>query len=100
MPFKRKTFILAMKLTAILLFIACLQVTAKGFSQITLSETNAPLQKIFKEIQKQSGYDFFYPYEIVHEAGPVTVNLRNVSLELAINQVLKGKELGYEILDK
>ena len=43
-----------MKLVAIILFAACMQVSARGYSQITLSENNAPLQKVFKKIQKQS----------------------------------------------
>mgnify|MGYP000993140771 CR=1 FL=1 len=54
-----KQLLNAMKLTAIFLLLACLTAGAKGFSQITLSEKNAPLQRIFKAIQKQSGYDFF-----------------------------------------
>ena len=39
-----------MKLTAILLFAACMLASAKGTSQITLSETNIPLQKVFKAV--------------------------------------------------
>ena len=34
-----------MKLIAVILFAACIQVSARGYSQITLSETNTPLQK-------------------------------------------------------
>ena len=57
-----------MKFTGILLFIASLQVTAKGYSQVTLSERNAPLQKVFKQIQKQTGYDFLYSVELLEKA--------------------------------
>src|SRR5258708_5482815 len=52
---------LVMKMTAFLLIVACLQVSANGFSQkINLSIREAPLEKVFKEIQKQSGYSFWY----------------------------------------
>ena len=48
-----------MKLVAFLLIVA-IHVNASGFSQITLSEKNAPLEKVFKVIENQSGYVFFY----------------------------------------
>jgi hypothetical protein len=49
----RKQNWLVMKLTAILLLSVCLQISAKGFSQdITLSEKNVSLQKIFYQIHK------------------------------------------------
>ncbi|MBX2922872.1 MAG: TonB-dependent receptor [Chitinophagaceae bacterium] len=89
-----------MNLTAILLFSACLTVSAKGFSQITLSEKNTPLQKVFKRIQKQSGYDFLFSYTLVQNAGNVTVDLKNVSLQESVEEVLKGKNLTYEIVEK
>jgi len=89
-----------MKLTAIILLVACLSVSARGFSQITLAEKNAPLEKIFKELQKQSGYDFLFSYTLVKNAGSVTVSLKNVSIQQAVEEVLKGKDLGYEILGK
>ena len=89
-----------MKLTAIILLSACLTASANGYSQITLSEKNAPLQKVFKEIQKQTGYNFFYTYELLLQAGFVTVKVNNVSLEKALEVSLKGKELTYEIINK
>src|ERR1700712_4337597 len=58
---------LAMKLTAIILLVACLQVSAKSWSQITISQKDVPLSTVFKEIQKQSGYDLIYPYELLLE---------------------------------
>ena len=95
-----KTFMLAMKLTAFLLLVTCMEVNAKGYSQISLSETNAPLLKIFREIQKQSGYDFFYTYEVVEQAGNATVKVKNVPLQEAVEKALQGKDLTYEIVEK
>ncbi len=89
-----------MKLAAVVIFAVCMQASAGGFSQITLSETNAPLQKVFNEIQKQSGYDFVATYEILKEAGTVTVKVKRVTLEKALEECLKGKSLTYEIIAK
>jgi TonB-linked SusC/RagA family outer membrane protein len=100
LPKVSKQTLKIMKLTAIILFAACLQVSASGYSQITLSETNTPLQKVFQKIQEQSGYDFVSTYETLKEAGNVTINVRNVSLRKALEECLKGLPLSYVIIDK
>ena len=89
-----------MKLIAVILFAACIQVSARGYSQITLSEHNAPLQKVFQKIQQQSGYDFVSTYAALREAGTVTIKVRNVSLQKALEECLKGKSLTYVIIGK
>ncbi|MBL7735270.1 MAG: SusC/RagA family TonB-linked outer membrane protein [Chitinophagaceae bacterium] len=89
-----------MKLTAIIILAACIQVSANGYSQITLSERNKPLEKVFQKIQRQSGYDFVSTYEALKEAGNVTVSVRNVTLQKAIEECLKGKPLTYTIVEK
>ncbi|HVU84205.1 MAG TPA: carboxypeptidase-like regulatory domain-containing protein, partial [Puia sp.] len=89
-----------MRLIAIIMLATCLQVSARGYSQITLSERDAPLEKVFREIQKQSGYDILCTYELLQQAGRVTVNLKNVTLGQAVEECLKGKGLSYEIQEK
>jgi TonB-linked SusC/RagA family outer membrane protein len=101
--FSRRVLIktlLIMKFTAILLFIACLQVSARGYSQITLSEKNVPLQKVFRQIQKQTGYDFLYSVELLQQAGKVSIDVRNVSIDQALDLCLKDKPLAYTIVEK
>ena len=76
-----------MKLTAIILLLGFLQVSAKGYSQrITLSETNAPIQKIFREIWKQSGFQFVYTDKTLEGAKTVTIRVQEASLD----EVLKA----------
>ena len=42
-------------------FLACLTASAGGLAQkVTLSEKNVKLEKVFKEIRRQTGYVFFY----------------------------------------
>ena len=90
-----------MKLTAILLFAACLQVSAKGYSQkITLSQDNVSLKQVFKEIGNQSGYQFFYKDRLIRQAENVSIHVTNATVEEALNQCLKGQPLSYSILDK
>jgi TonB-linked SusC/RagA family outer membrane protein len=91
---------LTMKLTALLILATTLTVSAKSFSQITISQKNAPLTAVFKEMQKQSGYEFFYSYELLSRQGKVTVSMKNVSLEEAIREVLKNKPLTFLVVGK
>jgi len=89
-----------MKFTAILLLVACLQVSGTGHSQITLSEKNVPLQKVFKQIQQQTGYDFLYSVELLQQSGKVSIDVYNVSIEEALKQCLKDKPLAYSIIER
>ena len=90
-----------MKFTAILLFAACLQVSATGFSQkITLSQDNVSLRQVFKEIGNQSGYQFFYKDRLIRQAENVSIHVTNATIEEALDQCLKSQPLSYSILDK
>lgn len=90
-----------MKLTAIFLFAACMQVSASGYSQkITLSQTNVSLKKVFREIENQSGYHFFYKDRLLRQTGNVSIDVRSASVEDALDQCLKDQPLTYTILDK
>lgn len=97
---KFKKLLRVMKLMAILLFAAFLNVSAKGYSQISLEGKNASLLKIFRLIERQTGYDFLYSYELLRSAGKVTVNVKNVPLEQALSACLKDKPLEYSIVHK
>ncbi len=62
---RRKTLLtktlLVMRLTIFLLTVTMLQASANGFSQsVSLKEKNARLESVFKKIEKQTGYYFWY----------------------------------------
>lgn len=93
--------VLVMKLTAILLFVALLQVRAEGFSQqITLKVKNGSLDKVFAQIGKQSGYHFFFNERLVKDARKVSLNLQDVSLQQALEACFNGQPFNYVIIDK
>ncbi len=73
--------LLIMKLTAILILAGCLQVNARGYAQtVTLSEKNASLEKIFRVVKKQTGYDFFYESKLLKEARKVDISVSGATL--------------------
>src|ERR1051326_7802645 len=85
-----------MKLTAIFLFIACLHVSATGYTQqITLRVKDAPLKQVFKEIKKQTGYTFAYNDALLTQAKKVTVELQNVTIEQALSACFNGQSFTF-----
>lgn len=92
---------LAMKLSFILLLASCLQVSAFSYAQnISLQKKRASLEEILKDIKHQSGYHVFYDVGMIRKAHPITVDLRNVTLDEALAHSLAGQGLGYKIVDK
>jgi hypothetical protein len=87
-----------MKLTAILLLAAYLQVSANGVThKISLSVSNAPLGKVFKEIQKQTGYSFLYTSQLLAGKPTVSIAIKRASIKEVLDLVLKDQLLDYEI---
>ncbi|RNI29989.1 SusC/RagA family TonB-linked outer membrane protein [Rufibacter immobilis] len=90
-----------MKLTMIFMLAALLQVSAAGYSQqINLSYRNVPLEKALQEVKKQSGYNFLYNVQMLKEAKPVNLRLKNASLEEALEQCFEGQSLTYTVNQK
>lgn len=90
-----------MKLTTLLIILGCLQLNAAVFSQtINLTEKNVSLETVFSKIEKQSGYTFFYRMELIRMMPNVDVNIRNVSVNEALDQFLHKFSLSYSIVDK
>lgn len=92
--------LLRMKFTAFLFFVACIQVSARSYSQkISLTLKDAPLEKAFKAIERQSGYLFWYEYSVVEHSNKVTVDISNASLAEALDSCLKDQGLSYTIVN-
>lgn len=90
--------VLIMKWTTVLLFLAVMQVSARGLSQkISLAGKNMSLEKVFAVIEQQSGYSFVYKYNDLQQARPVDVNLKNASIQQVLDACLKGQHLSYTI---
>lgn len=87
-----------MKLTAFLILVTCLQVSATGFSQISLNLKNSTLTQVFTEIERQSDYVFFYEGALEHEK--ITVHFYNLSIEEALNACFADLPLQYRIVGK
>jgi TonB-linked SusC/RagA family outer membrane protein len=93
-----KKTLLFMKITTILLLSACLSVSAGSRAQkVTLLQKNVKLEKVFREIRKQTGYVFFYDTRVLERAKPVDIHVENVSIEEALKESLQGQPLDFSI---
>jgi TonB-dependent SusC/RagA subfamily outer membrane receptor len=86
------------KITAVLMIAAFLQVSASGFAQkITLSEKNASLEQLFVKIKKQSGFNFLYSTKLLKEAKTVSLQVTEESLQEVLDKCFEGQPLTYAI---
>jgi TonB-dependent SusC/RagA subfamily outer membrane receptor len=96
-----RQIILKMKLTAAVLLIACLQVSASGFAQkITISRHNAPVEQVLKEIKKQTGYLFFYNQEWIKQVKAVDIDVKQASIDEVLKICFYNQPVNYSIVDK
>ncbi|WP_276481789.1 SusC/RagA family TonB-linked outer membrane protein [Paraflavitalea pollutisoli] len=90
-----------MRLTAVLLLIGCLQVSATGNAQqVNISRENASLKKVFADIRKQTGYTFFYNARLLDNAAPVSVSAKNVDMKEVLDKIFSNQSLIYRIVNK
>jgi len=90
--------LLMMRLTAMLLLITSLQVSAKGFAQkIHLHLSNAKLKSALEIIKKQSGYSFLWNPAILENRPNINVVLPDTDIKSALNACLAGTGLTYRI---
>ncbi|MGE7777659.1 TonB-dependent receptor [Chitinophaga sp. NPDC101104] len=89
-----------MKLTALFLLSACMCVSAKTLSQqVTISEKNAPLEKVFREIKRQTGFSFVYTAKQLEKAAPVTLSVKNRHISEVLEACFRNQPLVFTLLD-
>lgn len=93
--------LMVMKLTAILVLVACLESHARGYSQgITISLKNGSLEQVFKEVKKQTGYSFIYTREQLQHTVSITLQMKDASLQQVLDRCFSQQPLTYTIQDK
>lgn len=93
--------LLIMKLTILFIALGLLSARAEGISQIvTYSGSNVSLLKVFKSVEKQTGYTFFANKELLRGARPVTISAKEMPLTQFLNVAFQNQPIGYEINNK
>ncbi|MEO9209863.1 MAG: carboxypeptidase-like regulatory domain-containing protein, partial [Ginsengibacter sp.] len=95
---RSKTWMI-MKLTIALLLFFTFQVNAKSNAQrITIVKNNIHLSEVFKDIEQQTGFHFFYDKYLIQKTLPIDVVLKDATLNQALVSCLKGQQLTYTIV--
>ena len=94
----RKT-ILIMKISAVFLLLA-LQVSATNFGQnLNLKENNISIMDVFKKIETQSNYRFYYSNDVIPADRFISVNAVNASLKQVLKEIFSGSNLVWNIVN-
>lgn len=94
----RAKYLLTMKLVIFFIVVSCLQVSASGYGQtVTLSGKDMPLEKVFKEVKRQTGFSFVYTRGQLKISQPVTINVAQVSLKEVLFICFRNQPLSFVI---
>ncbi|MDP2887420.1 MAG: SusC/RagA family TonB-linked outer membrane protein [Bacteroidota bacterium] len=94
---------MTMRLIVLLFFVSLIHVSASVYSQKTklnIRVENATLQQVFKVLQEQSEFDFFYKNEQIPADTRVSIETKNEAIEVILDKILTGTGLTYHVLDK
>ncbi|WP_206614324.1 SusC/RagA family TonB-linked outer membrane protein [Chitinophaga barathri] len=88
-----------MKLVAILMLAAFLQVSAKGYSQerISLDYSNINIKKLLSLVSKKSDYTFLYRNVTIPDKN-VSIRVKDVHVLRILDETLAGTDLSYKEL--
>lgn len=99
-PFARK-MLMVMKLWTLVMFVGALQVSAKSVGQrVSLNVSKSPLEAVFKNIEKQTGYTFLYDIFSIQEAKPITADFKNLSLASALAICFEDQAFTYRVVNR
>jgi TonB-linked SusC/RagA family outer membrane protein len=92
--------LLVMKITTFLLLVGVLQVSARGFGQdkLSLRYKNAEIAGILINIEKQTNYRFLYNNQLQGIRQKVTINLENVEIRQALDNLFSQTVLTYRFM--
>lgn len=94
---------LVMKLTIALTLICIITANANSWSQgtkLSLSVPEVTITEALKEIENQSNFYFFYNKEELEQQKSVKLEVKNVSIEQALDQLLRKTDLTYKVIDR
>lgn len=94
-----KIVLRTVKLTAFFIMLACLQVSAGSTTaqKLSLSIRNGSLESLFATIEHKTGFTVFYNAMDVKSAKPITIDVKDASVEEVLQLSLKGQALTYFI---
>lgn len=92
---------MVIKVSYVLMVIACLQLQARTYSQtVTMNTRQTSLEKIFQAVEQQTGYVILYNYKELQRAKPVTISARDQEITAFLDRLFADQPFTYNIEDK
>lgn len=88
-----------MKLTVLIFVLSCFHVSAALSQSVTLLAKNTTLQMVFKEINRQTEYQFFYKDALLDGKETVSIDVKDASIEEVLNLCFADLPITYSIVD-
>lgn len=67
--------------------------------KITLNFDSVPLERVFKEVSKQSNLNFAYSSDLVDTKRVVSIKMRNTEVETVLKTLFENTDITYKILN-
>lgn len=64
---------------------------------VTISLKNASIETLFKEIQKQTEFRFFYNEKLIKDAKKITISVKDVSVQYVLQHCFSDQPFSYEV---
>lgn len=98
-----KRTIKIMKLTVLMLAVCLSNVVASTYAQtatLNVSAKNETLEKVLKQIEKQSEFLFFYNLEEINKNEKISINEKNANIQTVLDAIAAKTGLKYTIKDR
>jgi TonB-linked SusC/RagA family outer membrane protein len=82
------------------LFLAAMMPATLFAQRVTLSVNKTPLEKVCKEVERQTGYYFVYSKDLRDTDQKITVDLKNAEVNTALQQIFERTPFRYEVTNK
>lgn len=93
--------LMLMKLTAVFMLCACLQVSANVFSQeakVTMKLKQVSIQELFKAIEKKTAYRFVFSNDVIPENVNVSVEVKETPVSEVLSHALNNTGLDFRMM--
>lgn len=90
--------LLIMRMLSFLLLGVCLHVSAETLSQsIKFSGKEVPLEEVFRTVEQQTGFVVFYNKQLLANAKPVSLSVKDMPLQNFLELALKEQPLSFNL---
>lgn len=88
-----------MKLSAILMVVFCLNISATGFGQFTFTAEGKTVREIFNIIEEGSNYRFFYNDEFETASKVLDLEIKNQNINEVLDKILEPTDYTYKVFE-